>query len=579
MAGRTDGARSWLSHGTGLTSILAGILFFTLLHNPVQAVQSVTLAWDKSPDLNVVGYNIYYGVASGTYTNHVDAGNATNRTIPGLVEGRTYFFAATAYNTTDLESVFSNETGYTVPLSNNLPTITLTSPANGTSYTTPATFSLTASVTANGHTITKVHFYNGATLLGEDASSPYSYTWSGVSAGSYSLTARVAYDAGSTLNSTAANVIVTSQSPPTIALTSPLSGSTYSAPATISLAASVTANGHTITIVQFYNGTTLLGEDTSAPYAFTLSNASAGNFNLTARVIYDTSSTLSSSTVNVSVTNPPPTVALASPVSGTSYTAPANISLAASVTTNGHTITKVQFYNSATLLGEASSSPYAFSWSNVSAGNFSLTARAVYDAGSTVDSSPVTVGVNATGLPAPWQTADIGSVSAAGSASLSNGTYTVKGAGNLGGRADNFRFVYQALTGDGEIKVRLNAVENTGTSGRIGVIIRESLTSGSRYAYMGISPDGTFQWQRRSSTGGSTSSTTSTVGSLPNVWVRLVRTGKTLYGYRSTNGTTWTLVNSRSITMATSTYVGLAVASGSSATLNTATFSSATVVP
>ena len=144
--------------------------------------------------------------------------------------------------------------------------------------------------------------------------------------------------------------------------------------------------------------------------------------------------------------------------------------------------------------------------------------------GSTVASSPVSITV--VGLPARWQTVDIGSVGVVGSASMSGGIYTVKGAGTISGTADNFRFVYQPLSGDGEIKVRLNSVENTGTSGRIGVMIRESLTSGSEYAFMGISPDGTFRWQHRSSTGGSTSSTTSTIGTPPSAWVRLVRTGK-----------------------------------------------------
>ena len=365
--------------------------------------------------------------------------------------------------------------------------------------------------------------------------------------------------------------------PPTVALTAPTNGASYTAPATISLAASVTANGHTITTVQFYNGATLLGEDTAAPYSFTWSSVSAGSYSLTARLVYDSGSTLTSSAANVTVTNPLPTIALTAPANGASYTAPATISLAASVTANGHTITAVQFYNGATLLGEATSAPYSFTWSNVSAGSYSLTAQAVYDGGSTVASSPVNIIVM--GLPAPWQTADIGSVGAVGSASVSNGLYIVKGAGNISGTADNFRFVYQPLSGDGEIKVCLNSVEDTGTSGRIGVIIRESLTSGSEYAFMGISPDGTFRWQHRSKTGGSTSSTTSTIGTPPNVWVRLVRTGNWLYGYSSTDGTNWTQVDSRSITMATNIYVGLAVASGSTTSLNTSTFGNVTVVP
>ena len=96
---------------------------------------------------------------------------------------------------------------------------------------------------------------------------------------------------------------------------------------------------------------------------------------------------------------------------------------------------------------------------------------------------------------------------------------------------------------------------------------------------MGISPDGTFRWQRRSKTGGWTWSTTSTIGAPPDVWARLVRTGDVLYGYESTDGTNWTQVSSRSITMAKDIYVGLAVASGSSDTLNTATFTNITVVP
>ncbi|HZR17489.1 MAG TPA: Ig-like domain-containing protein [Verrucomicrobiae bacterium] len=451
---------------------------------PVQGLQSVTLAWNTTADTNVVGYFRYYGPASGNYTNKVNVGKVTSATIPGLTEGATYFFAITDYVGTGLESVPSNEIGYTVPSSNNLPIIALTSPVNGAVYTAPATINLAASVTANGHSITKVQFYNGATLLGEDTSAPYTLTWSNVASASYVLSAHALYDTGS--------VVV-------------------------------------------------------------------------------------SSGVNVTVTNPAPILALTSPVNGAVYTAPATINLAASVTANGHSITKVQFYNGATLLGEDTSVPYTLTWSNVASASYVLTAHALYDNGGTVVSSPANITV--TGLPAPWQTADIGSVGAVGSATLSNGLYVVKGAGTIGGTADSFRFVYQPLSGDGEIRARLNSVQNTGTTGRVGVIIRESLTSASEYAFMGISPSGQIRWQRRGQTGGSTSSTTSSTGTPPNVWARLVRSGNTISGYKSTDGTTWTQVNSRSITMATNIYFGLAVASGSSNTLNTATFNSITAIP
>lgn len=73
---------------------------------------NVTLAWNPSVGTNVAGYRIYQGVASGTYTNMVDVGNATNATLTNLVDGTTYFFAATAYDNIGLESIFSNEVSY-----------------------------------------------------------------------------------------------------------------------------------------------------------------------------------------------------------------------------------------------------------------------------------------------------------------------------------------------------------------------------------------------------------------------------------------------------------------------------------
>jgi hypothetical protein len=62
-----------------------------------------------------VGYRIYYGVASHTYTNMVDVGNATTVTISNLADGVTFYFAATCYNVLGMESGYSAETTYTVP--------------------------------------------------------------------------------------------------------------------------------------------------------------------------------------------------------------------------------------------------------------------------------------------------------------------------------------------------------------------------------------------------------------------------------------------------------------------------------
>ncbi len=86
-----------------------------LIQLPALATQSVTLAWNPSTDSTVVGYNIYYGGASHNYTNTLSAGNATNMTIPGLAGGTTYYFAATSYNGSGVQSPFSSEVSYLVP--------------------------------------------------------------------------------------------------------------------------------------------------------------------------------------------------------------------------------------------------------------------------------------------------------------------------------------------------------------------------------------------------------------------------------------------------------------------------------
>jgi hypothetical protein len=126
-----------------LTSLLIIGLLALLPLSGMAATRSVMLAWDPSAGTNIVGYNIHYGGASGTYTNIVDAGNATNATISGLTEGATYYFAATAYDTADLESDFSNEINYTIPVTSNaIPTLNAIANLTITESAGPQTVSL-----------------------------------------------------------------------------------------------------------------------------------------------------------------------------------------------------------------------------------------------------------------------------------------------------------------------------------------------------------------------------------------------------------------------------------------------------
>ncbi|EFK95804.1 hypothetical protein LDC_2182, partial [sediment metagenome] len=95
---------------------------------------------------------------------------------------------------------------------NQAPTVTLTSPANGATFTAPATIALAATALDTDGTVSKVEFYQGATKLGEDSTSPYSFTWSGVGVGSYSLTAK-ATDNSNTVTTSSAILVTVSANP------------------------------------------------------------------------------------------------------------------------------------------------------------------------------------------------------------------------------------------------------------------------------------------------------------------------------------------------------------------------------
>src|SRR5580692_4170931 len=101
--------------------------------NASQTTESVTLAWNQSPSANIVGYNVYYGGVSGNYTNMVSVGNVTNVTISGLPGGVTYYFAATAINSSGLKSGYSSQISYTPPATatTNNPLLSITNVISG----------------------------------------------------------------------------------------------------------------------------------------------------------------------------------------------------------------------------------------------------------------------------------------------------------------------------------------------------------------------------------------------------------------------------------------------------------------
>ena len=94
---------------------------------------------------------------------------------------------------------------------------------------------------------------------------------------------------------------VTANSPPTATLTSPANGSTFAAPATVNLAATATDSDGTVTKVDFYNGSTLIGTDMTSPYVFQWTNVAAGTYTLTAVATDNLGATGTSPAIGISV--------------------------------------------------------------------------------------------------------------------------------------------------------------------------------------------------------------------------------------------------------------------------------------
>ena len=278
------------------------------------------------------------------------------------------------------------------------PTVTLVTPINGATFVAPATITLTALAADPEGRLADVKFYANDALIGSASTLPHSFTWSSVAAGSYTLTA-VATDAdGGTTTSAPVSITVQGapNEPPTVALTAPANGATFTAPATITLTASASDPENRLAQVDFYSGSTQLGSATASPYAFTWSSVAAGSYTFTAVATDADGGTTTSSAVSVTVQPPPnqpPTVALTGPVNGATFTAPASITLTASASDPENRLARVDFYRGSTQLGSATASPYAFTWSSVAAGSYTLTAVATDSDGGTTTSAPVSVTV------------------------------------------------------------------------------------------------------------------------------------------------------------------------------------------
>ncbi|MEO6454459.1 MAG: FG-GAP-like repeat-containing protein [Ginsengibacter sp.] len=182
---------------------------------------------------------------------------------------------------------------------------------------------------------------------------------------------------------------------PIVSITAPANNTTITGPVDITFTAIASDANGTITKVEFYNGTKLMATESYLKYSWTWKNSPVGKHKVTAKAYDNDGNVTTSAPVYVTVVPVnPSTVSIVYPLHNATYTSPADVRITAVASKTDGAISKVEFYNGATLLATERSLPYSWNWVNAPAGMHTLTAKAYYSSGPVRISDPVTITVN-----------------------------------------------------------------------------------------------------------------------------------------------------------------------------------------
>ena len=175
----------------------------------------------------------------------------------------------------------------------------------------------------------------------------------------------------------------------------------------------------------------------------------------------------------------------------------------------------------------------------------------------------------------PWSFADLGNTGPAGDARLNaaRDVFTVRGSGgDVWGGADECHFVWQQLTGDGEIVARVASVSATDPWSKAGVMLREKLAPEARNVFAAVSAKNGAVSQRRRIAAQQTTNEKFPHVAAPQ-WLKLAREGDRIATFHSTDGVAWTPLSSDTLPkLAPIVFLGLAVTAHNNAELCTAVF-------
>lgn len=278
------------------------------------------------------------------------------------------------------------------------PTVSITSPANNTTYTAASTnITIQATAAVNGSSIGSVEFFDAGTSLGTDSSAPYSVNVT-LQPGTHTLTAKASAANGTSTTSDAITVTVTAPAAvPTVNITAPANNATFTGPTNVTITAVADVQGGVIDMVEFFDNGAFLDMSHTAPFTIT-PTLQVGNHVLTAKATARSGATAQSAPVTVTVSAPAavPTVNITTPVNNSSFSGATTLTVTAEATIQGGTIEMVEFFDNGAFLDMAHSAPFAIN-PTLQIGTHVLTAKATAAGGATAVSSPVTVTITAAG--------------------------------------------------------------------------------------------------------------------------------------------------------------------------------------
>ncbi len=179
-----------------------------------QAINAATvkLEWDAPTDGVTAGYIVWVGTESQHYTHSIDVGLLTSYEVNGLYQGVRFYLAVQAYNAQRQGSPMSAEvsgiSGEPTGPGNSPPTVSISSPGNGATFTAPATITLSAAANDADGSILRVEFFANGTSLGSYWAPPYSISLPNIPAGNYTVSAVATDDRGATTTSAVVSVAV-----------------------------------------------------------------------------------------------------------------------------------------------------------------------------------------------------------------------------------------------------------------------------------------------------------------------------------------------------------------------------------